>query len=170
MAWKRQILVLANVTATSGELLDTLRDRAARGSVAFTLVVPATPFHGGRPGAKQQLNDTLTRLRESDLEVDGVVGGGDPLAAVVEAWDPRRYDEIIISTLPTGASKWLQADLPHRVEKYTGAIVTHVVAQPPKLPPKTVPVRAGERRGVLTPLSVLGWSAPPTRTRGGGGA
>jgi hypothetical protein len=170
MAWKRQILVLANVTATSGELLATLRDRAAQGSVAFLLVVPATPFHGGRPAAKKQLQDTLTLLRESGLEVDGVVGGGDPLAAVVEAWDPRRYDEIIISTLPTGASKWLQADLPHRVEKRTGAIVTHVVAQPPKPPPKTVPVHAGESRGVLTPLSVLGWGVPPARGRGGGSA
>jgi hypothetical protein len=170
MAWKRQILVLANVTATSGELLHELKDRAARGPVAFTLVVPASASQGGRRAARQQLNATLTRLRESDLEVAGVLGDGDPLAAVVEAWDPRRYDEIIISTLPTGASKWLQADLPHRVEKRTGAIVTHIVAQPPKLPPKTVPAPVGDKRGVLTPLTVLGWGVSPTRPRGGGGA
>jgi hypothetical protein len=49
------------------------------------------------------------------------------VAAVKEAWDPSRFDEVIVSTLPTGASKWLQIDLPHRVERFTGAPVRHVV-------------------------------------------
>jgi hypothetical protein len=47
---------------------------------------------------------------------------------VSEAWDPAHYDEIIVSTLPTGVSRWLQVDLPHRIAKLTDAPVAHVVA------------------------------------------
>jgi hypothetical protein len=39
-----------------------------------------------------------------------------------------QYDEVVVCTLPTGASKWLQVDLPHRVAKITDAPVMHVVA------------------------------------------
>jgi hypothetical protein len=41
---------------------------------------------------------------------------------------PCRYDEVIVATLPTGVSRWMAADLPHRVERLTGARVTHIVA------------------------------------------
>jgi hypothetical protein len=47
---------------------------------------------------------------------------------VQDAWDPRRFDEVIVATLPTGASRWMAADLPRRVERFTGARVTRVVA------------------------------------------
>jgi hypothetical protein len=147
LVWKRQVLVVANATATSRELLDALKDRAARGSVAFTLVVPATPFRGGRPAALEQVDQAVALLSELGLEVDGSIGDGDPMVAVVEEWDPNRYDEIILSTLPTSMSKWLGADLPRRIERRTGALVTHVVAQPPKLAPKSAQVREREKRG-----------------------
>ena len=45
MADKPDVLVVANRTAGSPELIDALRDRAARGPVKFHLLVPATP-HG----------------------------------------------------------------------------------------------------------------------------
>ena len=161
MAWKRNVLVFANVTATSGELLDVLKNRAARDSVTFTLVVPATASRGGRTAAAQQVSEAVKMLREFGLEVDGSIGDGDLMVAVVEAWDPRRYDEIIISTLPSSVSKWLRAGLPGRIEKQTGALVTHVVAQPPKPGPTIVRIREREKRGVLTPFSVLTWGARP---------
>jgi GABA permease len=69
-------------------------------------------------------------LREAGVAVEGVVGDADPMVAVQEAWDPRRFDEIIVATLPTGASRWMAADLPHRVERFSGARVAHVVAAP----------------------------------------
>ncbi len=151
MPWKRHVLVVANVTSTSDELLDALKQRAERGTVAFTLIVPAAPLGAGRIAALQQVNEALTLLREMGLEVDGSVGYTDPMVAVIEAWDPKQYDEIILATLPTGVSKWLRADLPHRIEQRTGAPVTHIIAIPPKPGPKLA-TRAAKNRAVMTPL------------------
>src|SRR5437588_11051418 len=107
MAWKRTVLVVANVTATSPELLGELQARARRGPMAFTLIVPATPFGGGRTAATEMLSAALEQLRQGGLEADGAVGAADPIVAVTDAWDPKRYDEVIVSTLPMGVSKWL---------------------------------------------------------------
>jgi hypothetical protein len=101
-------------------------------------------------------------MQEAGLNVNGSVGDSDPVVAVHETWDPRRFDEIVISTLPTGASRWLQIDLPHRIERMTDAPVRHVVSQPasePKPPTPAPPKR--EHMGLLTPLEVLGWGGKP---------
>ena len=159
MAWKRRVLVVANVTATSGELLGALVHRAARDPVMFTVLVPATRFGGGRSTAHEQLAEAIRLLGELGLEADGQVADADPMVAVAEAWDPLRYDEIILSTLPESASKWLAADLPRRIEKHTGALLTHVVARPVNSPPTVMRIEASRKRGVMTPLSVLTWGA-----------
>jgi len=161
MAWKTSILVVANVTATSTELLDALRARAQRGQVDFMMIVPATPFGGGRAAATEKLLDALEQLRGAGLQIDGSVGDADPFVAVSEAWDPKRYDEIIVSTLPMKFSKWLHAGLPERIAKVTGAPVAHIVSSPPKQAVETTPPRPREERvGVMGPLSVLAWGSP----------
>ena len=143
MAWKTKVLVVANRTADSDELLEALRKRSSSGGpVAFTLLVPATPqglagatdMRSGREAARQQLDAAVTRLRDAGLEVDGVVGDPDPCAAVKDTWDPAEFDEIVVSTLPTHTSKWLQLDLPHRVGRMTGVPVRHVVASEKRTP------------------------------------
>ena len=45
MADSARVLVVANRTAESPELLGALKERAARGACEFTLLVPSTP-HG----------------------------------------------------------------------------------------------------------------------------
>jgi hypothetical protein len=154
VAWKFSLLVVANVTADAPELIQALRERAGRDSCTFTLLVPA-PAAGsvGREAAQTRLDSALADMREAGLEVEGKVGDHDPIAAVHDEWDPKRYDEVVVSTLPTGASKWLQVDLPHRVEKLTGGCqVTHVVAEPPRPEPHTTPAPKHEKQGVLAPL------------------
>ena len=42
MAWEFSVLVVANVTASSDELLDALRKRSEAGACRFTLVMPGT--------------------------------------------------------------------------------------------------------------------------------
>jgi GABA permease len=158
MTWKRSFLVVANVTATSDELIGAMRMRAERESASFTMVIPATPFAGGRHAAEQKLAGALEQLRAAGLTVEGSVGNGDPILAVTDAWDPKKYDEIIVSTLPMRFSKWLHAGLPERIGKLTNAPVTHVVSQPVKPEPEVAPPPAHPDNG-MGPLSVLAWGA-----------
>ena len=89
MAWEFHILVVANVTADSSELIEALTERASKAPCAFTLVVPA-PAGGriGREAAQERLASALDAMRSAGLAVDGQVGDQDPIAAVHEAWDP----------------------------------------------------------------------------------
>lgn len=169
MPWRSHVLVIANVTAGSEELLAALKERAARQPTTFHLVIPATSSGGGRTVATETLRDALARFREEGLEADGVVGHSDPASAAIEAWDPRRYDEILISTLPMRVSKWLHAGLPERVGRSTGALVTHVVSQPPSEAPRARPAPVHEKPDpVIGALSVLGWGPHNHREHAGG--
>ena len=127
-----RILVVANKTAESAELLDALKSRS--GGNTFHLVVPASG-HGIEKAAdpdaavehtKPHLEKALESLRGAGLEVEGNVGDTDPLAAVQDALNFGEYDEVIVSTLPARASKWLKMDLPTRVERMSGLPVTHI--------------------------------------------
>jgi hypothetical protein len=127
MAWQTRALVVANRTADSDQLIEALAARARSGPVAYTLLVPCGPDR--RDEARARLEEAVATMRARGLEVDGALGqDSDPIVAAHEAWDPSAMDEIIVCTLPTGVSKWLQLDLPHRVAKLTDAKVTHVVA------------------------------------------
>src|SRR5215210_146612 len=123
MAWEFSVLVVANVTAGSDELLDCLRQRAEKGACRFTLVMPATGAE-----ARDRLAEALDKMRAAGLEnVEGRVGDPDPVVAVMDMWDPMKFDDIVVSTLPTGSSRWMGLDLPHRLEKLTSVPVRHVV-------------------------------------------
>ncbi len=137
------VLVVANRTAESSELLDALRERAARGDATFTLLVPATPhgvawaadMHSGGSEAEDHMHGAVQRMRDAGLNVkEGKVGDPDPIAAVQDEVNFTSYDEVVVSTLPGGISKWLKLDLPHRVERVTGLPTTHVLAQEAKVP------------------------------------
>jgi hypothetical protein len=137
MADRAEVLVVANRTAGSPELIEALKERASRGEVKFHLLVPATPhgvtwatdMHAGASEAEQDVRASVERMRGEGLEVDdGKVGDPDPVAAVEDAVNFKEFDEIIVSTLPKHLSKWLKLDLPHRVERATGKPVRHVEA------------------------------------------
>jgi hypothetical protein len=130
-----RVLVVANRTAGSDELLAALRERAARGPARFLLVVPATPHgvaweerHSGEAEAARHLDHALERLRAAGLDSDGWVGDPDPVAAVEDALEGHEVDEIVVSTLPRTVSRWLGLDLPSRVRRVSGRPVTHVTA------------------------------------------
>jgi hypothetical protein len=122
------VLVVANATAGSPELIDTLRARRAAGPERLTLVMPCVgPGLHARDVARPRLEAALAAWRKAGLEADGVVGDEDPVEAVLQVWDPRRHDEIVVSTLPGGQSRWMRTDLPSRLMRATDAPrVTHV--------------------------------------------
>jgi len=132
------VLLVANRTANTDRLREAVSDRAARGAHAFHLVVPAVP-HGlhrvvdpevaGVIEAQAALDLALPSLSEAaGCEVSGEVGSADPLAAIQDAMGRRRFDEIVVSTLPHRFSRWLRVDLPSKA-RGLGLPVAHVEAK-----------------------------------------
>ena len=133
-----RVLVVANRTAESPELLEALKARAAKGdSPEFLLVVPASG-HGipkaadpdaARQASGEHLDHATEKFVSEGLKVETQLGDSDPLAAVQDAVNFGEFDEVIVSTLPVRASKWLKMDLPTRIERVTGLPVTHVMTK-----------------------------------------
>jgi GABA permease len=134
---KASVLVVANRTADSSELIAALRQRAAQSPARFTLLVPAVPrglswaadMKAGEDDAIARAETSLQRLRLAGLDLTGaIVGDPDPLAAVGDSLHSGEFEEVIISTLPRGASHWLGLSLPDRLRRTTELPITHVVA------------------------------------------
>jgi cell pole-organizing protein PopZ len=134
---ERSILIVANQTAAGSHLMHEIRRRMEQGPCRFTLVVPATPPPGkalwtegeANAHAQRRMEVALTKLAETGAKIDGAIGDASPAEAVAEQLMSRDYDEIIVSTLPPGISRWLKQDLPHRIERRFEIPVTHVIAQ-----------------------------------------
>jgi hypothetical protein len=132
-----RVLVVANRTAATPALLEAVRERAARGASAFTLLVPNTahglhklvdPEDQSQSEAEETLELALPLLEQAaGRPVEGMVGDPEPLAAIQDAINIHGFDEIIISTLPSRVSRWLKLDLPHKVAGL-GLPVTTVTA------------------------------------------
>lgn len=133
----RRYLVVANQTLGGEDLAAAVRSRHQQEPARFHVVVPATHPQDqatwtegeARANAERQLETALKRFRQLGVDVDGEVGDESPLQAIGDAVAAETYDEIILSTLPPGVSRWLKQDLPHRVERSFGLPVTHVTAE-----------------------------------------
>jgi hypothetical protein len=140
-----RILVVANKTAATPQLLACVRERAAKGPCEFTLLVPNTthglhklvdPEDQSQNEAEAVIELAIPLLEEAaGGPVDAMVGVPEPLAAIQDAVNVHGFDELIISTLPTRASKWLRLDLPSKAAGLG-------------LPVTTVTARSRERAGV----------------------
>jgi hypothetical protein len=154
------VLVLAQRTAASPELIAALQARQERGPINATLVMPADgPGTSAREECRKRLDAALAAWREAGIKCDGVVGDCVPLEALLEARDPMLHDEVFVCTLPGQSSKWLSSDLPRTVYRATGLRTTHVVARDPEATLAAAPLPEKEKSS-LGPLSVLSWSHP----------
>jgi hypothetical protein len=127
--YRTKLLVVANQTVDSDELYDALQDRARRCQLAVTLLVP----QDSQAGSAQRVKTALERLHGAGIAAEAMLGDVDPACAVIEVWDPRRWDEVLVSTLPTSTSRWLRIDLPQRISRAVDAPVSHVVSKPSRL-------------------------------------
>jgi hypothetical protein len=137
MPERAKVLVVAHQTAATTPLIEAIRDRAQQGPAEFHLVVPRHP-HGMHKvvdpqdteddEAQNVLADALPKLSDAaGGEVTGSIGDPEPLMAIEDAVNLGGYNEIIISTLPLGISRWLKLDLISKT-KGIGLPVTHVLA------------------------------------------
>jgi hypothetical protein len=135
----RKILVVANRTADSPDLISALRGRAAEEQTEFTLLVPAVP-HGlawaadmkaGWSEAALRAERAGGRIRQIGLELaEVIVGDPDPFAAVGDVLHVREFDEVLVSTLPRALSRWLAVGLPARLRRTVDLRISEVNAQP----------------------------------------
>jgi hypothetical protein len=130
-----RVLVIANRTADSRELVEVLVARHRQGPIAVTMLAPAVwevqDCHGGLQSACRRLRAARRLLQERGIEMFSVTGDPDPMTAFKHEWQRGRYDEIIVSTLPAHLSKWLGIDLPHRIGHAVADVpITHVIASP----------------------------------------
>lgn len=125
-------LVVANQTLPGEPLATTVQERIAAGDCTFHVVVPLTPVpHGAvweegesAEAARGRLAAFLGVVRAQGVEADGEIGDRDPIQAVRDVLRTRTFDEIILSTLPPGASRWLQMDIPSRLARAVDMPVT----------------------------------------------
>jgi hypothetical protein len=134
----RRYLIVANQTLLGDPLLDRVRECIAAGRCTFHLVVPATHApgpawqleHRDHAYAVERLQQGLDRFRALAIDIEGEVGDARPMDAVRDAIrNAGPFDEIILSTLPAGLSRWLHQDLPHRIHRWFELPVSTVVAR-----------------------------------------
>lgn len=137
----RRILIVANQTAPGPHLKEIVAERMREGPCTFVLVVPATPppatwtwtDEEAVEAAQGRLEEALAGLQGIDAEIEGRVEEGSPMEVITALFQIEKYvdhqpfDEIILSTLPPGISRWLKQDLPHRLQHRYGIPVTHVI-------------------------------------------
>jgi hypothetical protein len=150
-------LLIANQTLGGRALDDEIRARVADGAAEFHVVVPmvepefeaqewvpADPLFGipaatahnaemldeAERRSQHRLDRILDRIQELGGAADGEVGARDPFDAARAALERVEADGVIISTLPSGISRWLKLDLPSRVARVTDLPVTTVEAEP----------------------------------------
>ncbi len=133
---RTNVLIVADQTADSPELLDAVARRARGRRCSFTLLVPRRAH---RPGQIIDLDDhgadqAFARLdaavpllsAAAGHPIVGMIGSHEPLATIKDALNLLSFDEVIISMLPAQPSRGLYLDLPRQVREL-GVPVTEVL-------------------------------------------
>ena len=133
----RRYLVVANQTLGGERLMDAVRRRLAEneGECEFHLLVPAShPSSAWTDGevralAAQRLRRAMGQFASLGARVTGEVGDPSPTRAIADVLLEEPFDEIILSTLPPGPSRWLRQDVVHRVQRTFAVPCTHIIGE-----------------------------------------
>lgn len=149
-------LIVANQTLGGAELEKRIQERIEGGHGRFYVVVPmvephhevvnwapqdpmfGAPLHTevsedaleeARKRSEGRLGAMIEKITSLGGEADGEVGSTDPGLAVEAILERESFDEVIVSTLPAGISRWVRMDLSSRVERMADCPVTTVEAE-----------------------------------------
>ena len=132
------ILVIANETVASNQLLDAVRGEAQAGVDLVTVLAPVNAPSGGyvvyedtrRAAAGRRLDRTLKALHEAGISAHGLVVDTSPEDAVRDALATLEPppDRIVVSTHPEQKSGWLRKNVVHKIRDAAGTTpVEHIV-------------------------------------------
>jgi hypothetical protein len=124
------ILVIANETVASNQLLEAVRGEAAAGVDLVTVLAPVNAPPGGyvvyedtrRAAAGRRLNRTLDALHEAGISAHGLVVDTSPVDAVKDALAQLEPppDRIVVSTHPKEKSGWLRRNVVDKIREAAG--------------------------------------------------
>jgi len=120
-------LVVATRTVASAGLLERLRARAAEKPHRYTIICPRSGDIS-REEVCRRLARTLSDMYRHDVDATGQPMSPEPFAAVRNAIEHYRIDDIVISTLAGQRSQWLEGGLIDRVKEITDKPVEHIEA------------------------------------------
>jgi DNA-binding LacI/PurR family transcriptional regulator len=132
------ILVIANETVASTQLLDAVRGEAEAGVDLVTVLAPVNAPSGGyvvyedtrRAAAGRRLDRTLNALHEAGISAHGLVVDTSPEDAVRDALATLEPppDRIVVSTHPAQKSGWLRKNVVDKIRDAAGSTpVEHIV-------------------------------------------
>ena len=120
-------LVVGTQTINSPDLVARLKERAAEKPHRYTVICPRSGDLS-REQVCERLAATLAELYRDDIDATGQPMSPEPFAAITNAIDHYRIDEILISTLAGQQSKWVEEGLIDRVKEVTDFPLEHYEA------------------------------------------
>ncbi|MGH2754125.1 MAG: hypothetical protein ACRDLB_06785 [Actinomycetota bacterium] len=134
----KEVLLVANRTAGGSALRDHVRQLMQEGDCHFTLLVPANPSSEHATWsdeeayalARQTCSAAVQTFAAMGADIEGRVGDTNPFEAIGDALREKHFDQMVLSTLPPGVSKWLHRDLPARIERSYSVPLTTVIGEP----------------------------------------
>lgn len=131
---KQKVLIVADRTADSPELVAALRRRGAVTSAEVTLLVPATGRRLRREDEQAIWSRAIERaeagvaaIRAAGIDCSGaIVADPDPATAVGDVLHARRFDEVVVAAPPPGFVALLRPSLVDRLRGATALPVAEL--------------------------------------------
>ncbi len=137
-------LVVATQTVNSPDLIQHLISNHREKPHRYTFISPRSG-DAGREDIVDRLAETLAALYREEIDATGQPMSPEPFAAVSNAIEHYRVDDILVSTFAGQSSKWLEEGLIERVEEITDMPVHHFESRGSAAAPAArQPVAAGQ--------------------------
>ena len=131
-----RILVVANETASSAVLVQSLAGLVGSSDVEVLTVAPALSSRlaywtsgddAALRAAEHRLARSIELLTSAGIRAEGLVGDANPLQAITDALALFPADHIVIATHPENRSNWLARNIVTRAREQFVQPILHIV-------------------------------------------